>query len=527
VIVTPHYANLAVWILWWLSWWLAAAWSDRAVKRPAMRHQIVYRLCAAVGVALLFGAIRPELRLWSTPDAFAWLFVALTTCGLLFTWWARIHLGRLWSSSVGRKADHRLIDTGPYGIVRHPIYTGIIVASAATAAMRGTAQAWVGAAVMTFGWYIKARLEERFLREQLGPATYAAYARRVPMLMPYVRRRPPSHAPLMLAFALALFAPWTHASEPQRIRVILDTDANNELDDQHAIAYLLFNSATFDAEAITVNRTSGGGTIDDHAREAERIVRLCRAEARVSVIKGASGSFEQIAPHAAESAFDGSAAVETIIARAHASDARPLVVVAIGKLTNVALALKKDPSIAAHVRVVWLGSNYPDPGEYNQENDRAAVNYTIDGEEPFEIALVRYGKPSGTDAVRVTMDEIRRNMAGAGPRISTPIVGRSGGEFSRFGDYSVDLFAHAQMNGTPPSRALFDLAAVAIVKQPAWATPTRIGAPTLVQGKWIDRPGNARTITIWHDFDRDAIVQDLFRSVGRSNQDVKTPAARN
>jgi purine nucleosidase len=182
--------------------------------------------------------------------------------------------------------------------------------------------------------------------------------------------------------------------------------------------------------------------------------------------------------------------------------------------------LKKDPSIAARVRVVWLGSNYPDPGEYNQENDPAAVNYAIDGQEPFEIALVRYGKPSGTDAIRVTMDEIRRNMTGAGPRIAQPIVGRSGGEFHTFGDYSVDLFAHARMNGTPPSRALFDLAAVAIVKEPAWATPTRIAAPALVQGAWVERPENTRTITIWHDFNRDAIVHDLFRS-------VRTPAARN
>ena len=109
---------------------------------------------------------------------------AFVLAGLLFTWWARIHLGRLWSSSVTRKADHHVVDTGPYRIVRHPIYTGIILASLATAAMRGTALAWLGACVMTTGWVIKARLEEEFLREQLGAETYAKYARRVPMLVP-------------------------------------------------------------------------------------------------------------------------------------------------------------------------------------------------------------------------------------------------------------------------------------------------------------------------------------------------------
>jgi protein-S-isoprenylcysteine O-methyltransferase Ste14 len=115
--------------------------------------------------------------------------VAVVLAGLLFTWWARVHLGRLWSSSVTRKADHHVVDTGPYGIVRHPIYTGIILASLATAGMRGTALAWLGAGVMTTGWVIKARLEEEFLRDQLGTETYGEYARRVPMLVPHPGRK--------------------------------------------------------------------------------------------------------------------------------------------------------------------------------------------------------------------------------------------------------------------------------------------------------------------------------------------------
>jgi protein-S-isoprenylcysteine O-methyltransferase Ste14 len=112
--------------------------------------------------------------------------VAVALAGFIFTWWARIHLGRLWSSSVSRKAEHHIVDTGPYRIVRHPIYTGIILASVAAAAQRGTAPAWLGTGIMTLGWYIKARLEERFLRDELGPDTYNAYARRVPMLVPFM-----------------------------------------------------------------------------------------------------------------------------------------------------------------------------------------------------------------------------------------------------------------------------------------------------------------------------------------------------
>jgi len=189
--MTPETAIRTMWLMWWVSWLAAAAWSDRAVERPPTRHQIIYRLLAGLGAVLLFGMYRHDLRVemivWRTSITLAWIMAAVALAGLLFTWWARMHLGRLWSSSVTRKADHHVVNTGPYRIVRHPIYTGIIVASVATAAMRGTILAWLGAGVMTIGWVIKARLEEEFLREQLGLEAYDNYARHVPMLLP----RPP------------------------------------------------------------------------------------------------------------------------------------------------------------------------------------------------------------------------------------------------------------------------------------------------------------------------------------------------
>jgi protein-S-isoprenylcysteine O-methyltransferase Ste14 len=187
----PFAAMSGLWMAWWLSWLAAAWWRDRAASRPPGRQQIIYRVLAAGGVVLLFGlyrhAFRSEIVLWRTPDPIGWLLVAAALAGFAFTWWGRIHLGRLWSSSVGRKADHRIIDTGPYGIVRHPIYTGITLSALATAAERGTVAGWAGVAVMTVGWVVKARLEEAFLREELGADAYDAYARRVPMLVPFLR----------------------------------------------------------------------------------------------------------------------------------------------------------------------------------------------------------------------------------------------------------------------------------------------------------------------------------------------------
>ena len=208
--------------------------------------------------------------------------------------------------------------------------------------------------------------------------------------------------------------------------------------------------------------------------------------------------------------FDGIDAVNFIIARANTESDRKLVLLPIGKLTNIALALHKDLSIASNVRIVWLGSNYPDPGEYNQENDLSALSYMLDLNIDFEIAVVRYGKPSGTDAVRAYLSDIEEKMDGKGPHISEPVTGRHGNLHTHFGDYSIDLFRNINFDRDPPSRALYDMAAVAIVKNPSWATSIKIPAPKLVDGNWIEQPENPHQITIWENFDNEKIMQDFY-----------------
>ena len=293
-----------------------------------------------------------------------------------------------------------------------------------------------------------------------------------------------------------------------RTPVLIDTDANNELDDQHALAYALFSADALDVVGITVNRTNNGGGIAEQVREARRITALAGSD--VPVVAGADGGYDEVVGDLDRPDFDGAAAVDFIVRQAHAERAGRLVLLPVGKLTNVALALAKDPTIASKVRVVWLGSNYPAPGEYNQDNDEAAVNAVLDADVPFEIVLVRYGEPSGTDAVKVTLAEVRRRMPGMGPRAAEPVEGRNGGTFTTFGDYSVNLFENIDLYGDPPARALFDMAAVAIVKDPSWATARRVPAPHLVDGAWVERPDNAREVTLWEDFDRDAIMEDFF-----------------
>ena len=188
--MTPIGAAYALWIVWGISWFLAAIWSSRAQSRASVAEQLPYRLTTVAGFFLLFG-VNPGhahgyLVLWNLPLPVAWTMTGLCAVGFVFCWWARFHLGKLWSAFVTRKDDHHIIDTGPYGIVRHPIYTGLILAATAVAILKGNLYSLAGILLIVFGFWIKARLEEQFLSQQLGPETYTAYRRRVPMLIPFL-----------------------------------------------------------------------------------------------------------------------------------------------------------------------------------------------------------------------------------------------------------------------------------------------------------------------------------------------------
>ncbi len=316
----------------------------------------------------------------------------------------------------------------------------------------------------------------------------------------------------LTCIAAWILGSWITISTGQ-IPVIFDTDANNELDDQHALAYLLLNESTFDVIGVTVNATSNGGGIEEQYEEAVRVVTLSGKKGEIPVYRGADGDFGEIRNHLSEDSYDGADAVEFIIREAKKERHSPLVLLAVGKLTNVALALEKEPSITGRVRVVWLGSNYPGPGEYNMMNDTVSMNYVLQTKVPFEMVTVRYGEPSGTAAVKVARHEIYTRMPGMGPETGEPVEGRHGGEFTCFGDYSVSLFRHIDHLEDGCYRSLFDMAAVAIVKDPSWAESSVIHCPILVNGAWQERPRNQRKIILWENFDREKIMEDFYSTL--------------
>jgi protein-S-isoprenylcysteine O-methyltransferase Ste14 len=185
--MNPEHALYWLWGVWYASWLISLFWAGKPSARPRAYSHFLYQFATMAGLVLLFGppafGIAPY-RLWTAGDALGWWLFGLTAFAFLFCWWARLTMGRLWSGFISRLEDHRIVDTGPFAIVRHPIYTGIIFAAYLLAVELGTVPALAGATLFLLAFWMKARVEEEFLRAELGPEPYDAYRRRVPMLLP-------------------------------------------------------------------------------------------------------------------------------------------------------------------------------------------------------------------------------------------------------------------------------------------------------------------------------------------------------
>lgn len=316
---------------------------------------------------------------------------------------------------------------------------------------------------------------------------------------------------VILFFSVIFFLCSINVFSQGKMKIIFDTDTNNEVDDQNALAYLLLNEATFDVVGVTINATKFGGDVHEHYKEAKRIITLCDKE-DTPVYKGVNGKFDEILPNLGSKDHDGSSAVDFIIkqVKKHKKD---LTILAVGKLTNVALAMVKDPSIIPHVNLVWLGTNYPNFREYNFINDIPAMNYISRSNAHFEVMPCRYNMESGTARVKVYKDKIVEKMKGLGPTVSTEIEGRHGGEFNNLGDYLSSLFNHIEYYHKPPSRSLFDMVAVAVLKNKDWAQKSEVTAFVFENERWNTVSLSHRKIILWEFFDAEEVMKDFYQTL--------------
>src|SRR4051812_12416278 len=190
--MSPSTVMVALWLVWLAGWWLGALKSARTVARASPGSQLTYSIFTWIGAALLFfNAVRGGIfsaALYPSSPIVAWTGVALVVIGLSYAVWARLHLGKLWSARVTLKTEHRIIKTGSYTITRHPIYTGMLLALVGTVLVRDTVVGLIGFALITTGFVLKLRQEERMLTEHFGD-DYRVYRQEVPALIPHPRQR--------------------------------------------------------------------------------------------------------------------------------------------------------------------------------------------------------------------------------------------------------------------------------------------------------------------------------------------------
>ena len=186
----PAYRFLfpAMWMAWALYWGFASRGVKAEERQEPVGSRLLHVVPLVVAVALLWASRVPgsvlNERLFPWAPWQFWAAAAVTAGGLAFTVWARLHLGRNWSGIVTIKQGHELVTTGPYSLVRHPIYTGLLVAFVGSALARDE---WRGVLAVAIAWaalWRKLLLEERWMLEVFGEQ-YAEYRRRVPALIPF------------------------------------------------------------------------------------------------------------------------------------------------------------------------------------------------------------------------------------------------------------------------------------------------------------------------------------------------------
>jgi protein-S-isoprenylcysteine O-methyltransferase Ste14 len=179
----------ACWGVFLIVWVVAALFTKRTVYHESAAQRFRYIIPVLIGWYLLFRGHRlsKPFNIHIIPHSDAILVAAaiLCLCGLGFCLWARAALGRNWSGTVTLKEDHELIVRGPYRLVRHPIYTGILGMLVATAIEQGHIAGMIGVLLVFISFWIKLNGEEEVMRKQFSDQ-YTAYAKRVKRIIPFI-----------------------------------------------------------------------------------------------------------------------------------------------------------------------------------------------------------------------------------------------------------------------------------------------------------------------------------------------------
>lgn len=186
--MTPGWWLLAPWVVFSLWWGVRLVANQRVAETESFGSRLVYMVPFVTSVWLLCSR-RPlgplDFALWPRTPLVEWLGLAVEAVGIVFAIVARETLGKLWSGAVTLKEGHRIIRRGPYAVVRHPIYTGILTGFLGAVIAHGQARALLALFLAASCFQRKIQLEERLLVGHFGDE-YRDYRRQVRALIPFI-----------------------------------------------------------------------------------------------------------------------------------------------------------------------------------------------------------------------------------------------------------------------------------------------------------------------------------------------------
>ncbi|THF77341.1 nucleoside hydrolase [Cohnella fermenti] len=282
-----------------------------------------------------------------------------------------------------------------------------------------------------------------------------------------------------------------------KIRIVLDTDTYNEIDDQFAVVYALKSPERMKVEALYAapfhNDRSDGPKdgMEKSYRELQRIAKLLPEAEGVPILRGS----DRYLPDS-HTAVASEAAKDLVKRALESPENDPLYVVSIGAITNVASALLMEPSIASRIVIVWLGGHaleWTDTNEFNMMQDYAASSLILNSGAPL-VLLPCMGVSSH---LLTTLSEIREFVKDSGP----------------IGQYLYDTFRDCNDDHYAYSRVIWDIATIAYLIDDSFAPSVLIHSPVLSEDMRWSKDERRHWIRYVYYLHRDLVFRDLFRKL--------------
>lgn len=281
-----------------------------------------------------------------------------------------------------------------------------------------------------------------------------------------------------------------------RVRMVLDTDTYNEIDDQFALVYALLSQERLEIEAVYAapfhnDKSTGPG--DGMKKSYEEIGRLLARMGRSPERFAFKGSAQWL--DSAEKPVPSAAAAD-LVSRAGRKQDEPLYVVAIGAITNVASALIMAPQIASRIVVVWLAghsSSWHTASEFNLCGDLIASRLILDSGVPLVLVPCQ----PVAKLLLTTQAEMERFVRGQGA----------------IGDYLYDVYSGHYADHYARSKEIWDMGPIAWLVNPEWVETMLTHSPILTSDRTWSHDSGRHLIREARTLDRDAIFADLFRKL--------------